>query len=490
MPEFITTTSNGRQHITRTSDDPTIGDEVDQRNMSRAIRRLEGLSNRTPDVEDHLQYLRARVKQMKQMRSAPQARATKRSTPTATPKATPTPKAAPAPAFTQKRERTFDPLRATPYELRDGALKILDRNEHRLSSTQQDHLESLLRESTENRDAATVSKWVCLTEAQGYRSAYWKTLKYDHPLFSPMEAWAVERWQAEFASEVRAAAESGSFGLAIPALIDPSIIPSAGELAPILSLCTTVQVTTDVYKGVTSDGSTWAFSSEGSAIADDTPTLAQPIVPINTAKAFVPASIELSMDYPAWMSEITKVLNRGYLDLLAQKTAVGAGTTEPAGLFTVMANTTTNPSHVTVTTAGKISATDVRKAWAALPERFRPSATWAMHPDVLNQVRNEAGAASQIDVVVDRQGTMIMGRPVITSSYFPDFVGTTGSESYLTVGDLSGYTVASRLGATVELVPQMRSTGGLPLGERGYLAFARVGGNVTVPASQVLLANT
>jgi HK97 family phage major capsid protein len=113
-----------------------------------------------------------------------------------------------------------------------------------------------------------------------------------------------------------------------------------------------------------------------------------------------------------------------------------------------------------------------------------------MHQDVLSQVRNDAGAASQIDVVVDRQGTMIMGRPVISSSYFPDFVSTTGSASFLTVGDLSGFTLANRLGVTVELIPQMRDNSGRPIGERGFMAYARVGANVTVPTSQVLLANS
>ena len=384
-----------------------------------------------------------------------------------------------------------DPVRATPGELRDGALVAIERAENRLSSDQQDHLEKLVRESTENRDAATVARWVCITEAPAYRSAFWKAMQYEYPAWTPQEGRAVRLWQEEFRSEVRAASEAGSFGLAIPATIDPSIVPSAGELAPILNACHVVTVTTNTYKPVASAGSWWAFSSEGSAYADDSPTLAQPVVPINTAKSFVPASIELSMDYPAWMSEITSTLNRGYVDLMSQKTAVGAGTTEPTGLFTAMVATTTSPSHVTVTTLGALGVVDVRKAWAALPERFRPSATWCMHEDVLNQIRNADGAAAQVDLVVDRQGTSLMGRPVVTSSYFPDFVGTTGSESYLTVGDLSGYTVASRLGVTVELIPAMRDQAtGRPLGERGYLAYARVGGNVTVPTSQVLLANT
>ena len=247
-----------------------------------------------------------------------------------------------------------DPVRATPGELRDGALVAIERAQNRLSSTQQDHLEKLVRESTENRDATTVSKWICITEAPAYRSAFWKSMAYEYPAWTPQEARAVRLWQEEFRSEVRAASEAGSFGLAIPALIDPSIVASGGALAPILNAAHMVTITTNVYKGVTSDAPAWAFSSEGSTIDEDTVTLAQPVVPINSAKAFIPASIELTMDYPDWQAEITQSLSRGYVDLMGQKTAVGAGTTEPTGLFVAMENTTTNPSHITVTTAGKL----------------------------------------------------------------------------------------------------------------------------------------
>ena len=155
-----------------------------------------------------------------------------------------------------------------------------------------------------------------------------------------------------------------------------------------------------------------------------------------------------------------------------------------------MANTTTNPSHVVVTTAGRIGAVDVRAAWSSLPQRFRANATWVMHEDVLSQVRNIAGAASQIDVVTDRQGVALMGRPVVTTSYAPDFTGTSGSESFLVVGDLSGYTVAHRLGVTVEMIPTMRDNTGRPIGERGFLGYARVGADVTVPPALALLANS
>ena len=143
-----------------------------------------------------------------------------------------------------------DPVRATPGELRDGALVAIERAQNRLSSDQQDHLEKLVRESTENRDAATVPEWMCITEAPAYRSAFWKAMQYEYPAWTPQEGRAVRLWQEEFRSEVRAATEAGSFGLAIPATIDPSIVPSAGELAPILNAAHMSTVTTNVYKGV------------------------------------------------------------------------------------------------------------------------------------------------------------------------------------------------------------------------------------------------
>jgi HK97 family phage major capsid protein len=459
---------------------------MDLPGIQREIRKLSPRAGRLDPNEARF-FHALTLRRLEIQRAA--KRAAKRTTPkAAAPKATAPARAA---GFTQAPvERTIDPTRATPIELRDGALKVIERNQHRLTSAQQDHLETLLRESTENRDAATVCKWTIMTENQHYRSAFWKTLRYETPTFTQMETFVLNRFREEFVSEMRAANEAGSFGLAIPATIDPSIVPSAQETAPIVVLSHAVTLTTNVYKGVASVGSSWAFSSEGSTYADETPTLAQPVVPIYTAKSFVPASIELSEDYPDWMAEITKTLARGYADLLSQKSAVGSGTGEPTGLFTALANTTTNPSHVVVTTTGHIGAVDVRAAWAAVPQRFRASATWVMHEDVLSQVRNDAGAASQVDIVVDRQGTMIMGRPVITSSYFPDFSGTSGSANYLVVGDLSGYTVASRLGLQVELCPQMRDVTGRPIGERGYLAYARLGMDATVPPALALLANS
>ena len=49
---------------------------------------------------------------------------------------------------------------------------------------------------------------------------------------------------------------------------------------------------------------------------------------------------------------MSTLMNQGYIDLLAKKTAVGSGTTEPTGIFTGHSNQTMTPAHVVVKTAG------------------------------------------------------------------------------------------------------------------------------------------
>jgi HK97 family phage major capsid protein len=130
-----------------------------------------------------------------------------------------------------------------------------------------------------------------------------------------------------------------------------------------------------------------------------------------------------------------------------------------------------------------------------VPERFRSNASWIMSVDVNNRVRQfgtvnvfhaytvslPAGAADQL-----------MNRPVYTSAYFPDFTGTTGQASILTVGDLNqGYTVARRAGLSVELVPTLLHTANnRPSGQRGFFAWGRLGAGSVVDAASRVLVNT
>jgi HK97 family phage major capsid protein len=172
---------------------------------------------------------------------------------------------------------------------------------------------------------------------------------------------------------------------------------------------------------------------------------------------------------------------------------VGSGTACPTGIFTSLANNTTNPAHVVVTTVGSLGAVDVRTAWATLPERYRSRATWVMSPGVEAKVRAFGNGLALSDFTVNllADGTSVLtGRPLITSDYAPGFTGTTGSENYAVVGDFSRFLVVQRAGMQVELIQNLFDQAtGRPTGERGWLAFSRHGHDVVDANAFRLLSN-
>ena len=120
-------------------------------------------------------------------------------------------------------------------------------------------------------------------------------------------------------------------------LIDPPIILTSGAAdAPLLQISRMVTITTDAWKGVASSGMQWSYDAEASAVSDDTPTFAQPQVPVYTARGFIPYSIELGMDYPGFADEMSMLLGQGFLDLVARATMVGSGSACPTGLSPLM----------------------------------------------------------------------------------------------------------------------------------------------------------
>ena len=166
----------------------------------------------------------------------------------------------------------------------------------------------------------------------------------------------------------------------------------------------------------------------------------------------------------------------------------------PTGIFTSLTNNTTNPVHVVVTTTGALGAVDVRTAWASLPERYRPRATWVMSPGVMSKVRAFGNGLALSDFTVNllADGTEnLTGRPVVVSDYAPGFTGTTGAENYAVVGDFSRFLVVQRAGMQVELIQNLFDQAtGRPNGERGWFATARHGHDVVDENGFRLLANS
>jgi len=374
-----------------------------------------------------------------------------------------------APQIMKKTSTDIDVRRATRGEIRDAALKVVEQQGKGLAARQIDNVDKLINTRSEMTDGGEIAKRLLLTENDAYRSAFMKASTQAAPAFSPEETKAINEFRAAAISPDSA----GGFGL--PVLIDPTIILTSGAAdAPILNLARVVTITTDEWKGVSSAGVTWSYDSEAAEVSDDAATLAQPNVVTYKAAGFIPYSLEVGMDYPGFADEMRRLLDAGYVDLVAKQTMTG---TTPVGIFTALdANTNV---EVVVTTDGAFGAVDLLKVWGELPERYRSRATWVMSTDVENEIRTFSSTSSGAYYTVNltEGGTpTLFGRPVVKSDYAPSFTGTTGAANILVVGDFSNYVIAQRAGMTLEFIPQLfGTTNGRPTGQRGWYAYARHG---------------
>lgn len=384
-------------------------------------------------------------------------------------------------------------------ELRDRSMRILEDEDRTgtagLSSEGKDAVDGLLRRSRRIQDGfdpSHIALRMITTENEHYQSAFTKSLEAGMngraAYYTNEEVRALQAFD-----EARALAgqvdTAGGYG--IPVLIDPTIVlTSQGHVAVILQDCTHKTITTDAWKGVTSAGMTWSYDGEAVEVSDDTPTLAQPSIPVWPTAGFLPYSIEVGEDYPGFAAELGNVLMESYRDDAAKYSAIGTGSSQPKG-WQVALDANTNV-EVVVTTDGGFAVQDVSKAWTALHERYRGNATWYMHTDVGEAIAAFATSTNLASFTTDLTGSVqkIRNRPVKFSDYLQTFVsGSTGALNILSVGDARGYGWITRTGMTVEPVPHLFGTSnpGRPTRQRGLLAHARNGGDfINIFAARLL----
>ena len=385
-------------------------------------------------------------------------------------------KAVEVPQVIKQVETRVDARSATDGELRDASLKIIEESRY-LSPAQQENAERRLYKG----DGGQIARKVVATESPEYRSAWQKSVTGQEHLLNDAERRAMVEARA---MEVGTTTEGG-FG--VPVLIDPTVMITDGQgLLSLMPYVTIKTINTNAWKGVSAGHTAWSFDAEEAEVSDDTSTFAQPTVSVHAARGFIPFSIEIEQDYPGFASEMSKLLSDGYMDLLAEKLAVGTGSDQPFGVF---ATTTTT---VDVTTDNTFGAEDIDAVWAALPEKFRARATWFMNVDVENDIRGFGSGTATSRFTVDQTAegiSLLNGRPVALSDHAPTWTGTDGAK-ILAVGDFSNYIVAQRAGMTVEYVPHLFATANnLPSGQRGWFAHARVGADLAVQNAVRVLKN-
>jgi HK97 family phage major capsid protein len=383
-----------------------------------------------------------------------------------------------------------DVRRLTPSETRERALRRLDdrASTAHMTADQKTEVERAIRKDPD------IGRRILVTETEAYRNAWMKLVTNPNAnmILDDEERDAVRAYE-EYRAMGEVTTTAGGFG--IPVFIDPSIILTAQESDnPFLTLARQVTVNTNEWKGVSSAGVTWAFQTEAATVTDNSPTLAQPTVHIHMARGFIPYSIEVGQDYPSFAEEMAALLAAGYDELLVDKFTRGSGSTEPFGILTALsANTNV---RVRITTSGTtFGANDPYLVWKALPQKYRRNSSWLMSVDVNNKIR-QIGTANVFHAFTENLKAewlaLLFNKGVYESPYMPDTTtSTSATDGYAVVGDFNNYVIARRGGMSVELVPTLFDvTNNRPTGQRGWFAYARIGGNSVNDLGFRLLTNT
>jgi HK97 family phage major capsid protein len=275
-------------------------------------------------------------------------------------------------------------------------------------------------------------------------------------------------------------------GFAIPLTIDPAIlISSAGSNNPLRQIARTVTTATDQWSGITSAGVTAEWIAEGLQVADASPTLAQPTIPVYKADAFVPYSFEVGMDAIGFSDELAKLLTDGYNQLSAQAFTTGTGIGQPTGIITALAAGSA-PSVVAAASNGVLVAGDVYALQNALPPRFSAGAEFCANLSILNSLRQFVTGSVLTFPGLQNDPPVLLGRNANELSNMTNAV--THTNYPLLYGNFSNFVIVDRWPSSLELVPNLFGAAGRPTGQRGAFLWARVGSDVVVPNSFRLLA--
>lgn len=303
-----------------------------------------------------------------------------------------------------------------------------------------------------------------------YRSAFgtWMKSQGVNPLYT-----------AEEADAVRASMSlSGSAGgYSLPTLLDPTLIKTGTATRnPIRSVARVVQGTQNVWNGVSVSGVSTYWVAEGTALTDGTPAFSNPSVTAAKLTAYLTGSFEIFEDSNL-QAQLPGLIAEAFDFAEGTAFITGSGSGAPKGIVTAISATA--GSTVTATTRGSFTSASVADVFAvvnATAPRYEDNSTWVANKAWFNTVRQIANpsAAGQLLPPGDNA---LLGSPIINSS---DMSAATTSGTVMAIlGDFSQFVIYDRLGTTVEFVSNVVDGSGLPLGQRGLVAYKRVGSNVT-----------
>ncbi len=371
-------------------------------------------------------------------------------------------------------------------EDRDRAFRILDeyRASDVLSARAADRLDEVLR----GRDpAGSTARYLNAAGDPDYRSAFAKMLAdpvSGHLQFSGAEVDAVRAVGQVMAEERAMGVGTGSAGqYALPLTIDPSIIlTGTGALNPVRSVANVETIGTYVWKGVSSDGVTAAYSAEAAESGDNSPTLVQPVLTPQRGSAFVPFSVEVSQDWDRIQEELVRLIIDARDVLDSGKFLTGSGTNEPSGILNIAGlNGLTTSQRVLTATTSQTNVADMWSFKAAIPARFLNSATFAASPTTWDSVYRFVAQGSTTEprqfANGDRGGDFL-GRPKIEWSSMVSTLTVTGSKLMIGGDFRTGFKIVDRIGMQAEFIQNLVGPNQRPTGQRGLFCWWRTSSGV------------
>jgi HK97 family phage major capsid protein/HK97 family phage prohead protease len=326
----------------------------------------------------------------------------------------------------------------------------------------------------------TLARNMLLTGSPEYRRAFGK-------LLARMNVGALDQAeQRALAMGTPASWQPGSFP--VPYQLDPTVtLTSNGAINALRQIARVEQIVGKEWLGVTSSGITVTRANEVTAATDATASpfaMNQPGVAPTRVQAFVPFSVEVEQDWNGLMAEIAMMLADAKDVEEAATFLTGAGTGNiPQGVLT---GVTAGGTAQQITTAGTaaVSPGDVYALESAMAPRFRAQASLLASKGGYNAIRAtfQAFASAAGDVWVrPSAGTApeLLGYPAYENSNMASTTAT--GNQVLLMGDFKQFIVVDRIGMSVELIPHVFASGGLPQGQRGIYALWRNSSQVLVP---------
>ncbi|WP_264992882.1 phage major capsid protein [Mycobacterium montefiorense] len=337
-------------------------------------------------------------------------------------------------------------------------------------------------------------RYAAAAGSEHYERAFAKLLAnptHGHLTWTPDEADAYRAVAAVQAEQRAMSTSDAAGGYMIPLTLDPAvIITSSGSVNPLRQISRVVQITTDNWNGVTSAGVSAEWTAEAAEVADASPTLGQPSIPVYRGDAFVPFGFEVEGDAVGFMQELGKLLVDGADQLTAAAYTVGTGSGQPTGVITSLVASAGTVPLITPTTPETFAASDAYNVQNALPPRFQPKASWTANLSILNLARQFETASGSLKFPGLQFNPMILlGRTAYENSNMDGAfdAAATANNYLLAYGDFANFVIVDRVGSTLELVPHLVGSNRRPTGQRGALLWFRTGSNVVVPQAFRLL---